>query len=150
MRFTVGVDFPTSDERAYRYLSEPRNRPAWQASLRRVTEVRGHGEPGTTWVDVTAAGIRPRLEVTAAAPYRRWQERGTWRGVCAILTLRFAQTGPTHTRVVATVEVETPALLRPVALALMVVGPPALRSDLARAARLAAGDRGGRHDRGPG
>ena len=138
MRFTVGVDFPMSDEKAYRYLSEPRNRPAWQASLWGVREVRGSGEPGTTWVDVTAAGVRPHLEVTAATPYRMWQERGTWRGVSATLTLRFAQTGPTHTRVVATVDVETPTLLRPVGLALGLVGPPALRSDLARAARLAA------------
>ncbi|MEZ5097856.1 MAG: SRPBCC family protein [Nocardioides sp.] len=56
MPFTVEVVVEASAERAYAYLADPRNRPAWQSSLRRIESLSGEGEAGSTWVDVTAAG----------------------------------------------------------------------------------------------
>ena len=78
---------------AYAFLSDPRNRPAWQSSLRSVT-VPADEEPhvGQRWQETTTVGVRPRMEIVEMDPLRVWTERGWWRGVEATLSLRFAPT----------------------------------------------------------
>jgi uncharacterized protein YndB with AHSA1/START domain len=131
---TVVVDFPVPPDAAYAYLSDPRRRPEWQSSLRRVADVAGAGEVGTTWHDVTSVGAQPAMRVTEADPPRRWAETGSWRGIEADLALDF-QPQVTGTRVVATFEVRAPRLLAPLAVVLGRLAPLGVRSDLRRAAR---------------
>lgn len=131
----VVVEVAAPAEAAYAYLAEPRNRPRWQSSLRRVEDVQGHGEEGSQWYDVTAVGARPLMRVTEASPPGRWAETGTWRGVAADLTLDFLPQGD-HTRLVATFEVRTPGLLAPLGWVLNRLAPLGVRGDLERAARL--------------
>jgi uncharacterized protein YndB with AHSA1/START domain len=134
----VSVDVGAPPESVFRYLADPRNRPAWQSGLRAVEDVRGTGELGTTWTDVLALGPRPRMAVTACEPFRLWAERGTWRGLAMDLTLRFVSTGGGgRTRLEVTVALETPGVLRPLAAGFAVVGPRAVRADLTRAGRQA-------------
>ena len=83
-----------SDSRSttvYAYLSDPARRPEWQWSLRRIEGLRGTGEVGTTWVDVTAVGARPVMEVVEATHGRTWAETGRWHGVTAVLRLEFEE-----------------------------------------------------------
>jgi len=87
----VAFDVPV--EVAFDYLVEPRNRPQWQSSLRRVEQVTGEVGAGQRWVDVTAPGLRPAMETTLAARPTTWTERGVWRQVEAELTLRFRPVG---------------------------------------------------------
>jgi uncharacterized protein YndB with AHSA1/START domain len=130
----VAVDFAVPVDVVFGYLSDPARRPEWQGSLRRIEELRGVGEVGTTWRDVTAVGAWPRMEVTEADPARSWAEVGRWRGVEARLRLGFAAV-PTGTVVTATVDVTTSLPLRPVGWALRRLAPYAVRGDLRRAAR---------------
>jgi hypothetical protein len=90
-RSTLVIDAPPGTVLAY--LADPRNRPAWQPSLRRVVLL-DDGPPrfGQRWVDVTAVGIRPRMRTTALAG-DRWSERGDWRGVSAALGVRVRPAG---------------------------------------------------------
>src|SRR5512141_1500009 len=92
--FTVVLDLPHDPGTLFRFFAEPRNRPLWQSSLRDVTDV-DPGEPraGRRWLDVTKAGVRPRMQLTEVVPYRVITEIGTWRGVEGLLTLRFVKTG---------------------------------------------------------
>lgn len=131
----VAVDFAAPADVVYRYLAHPANRPAWQSSLRRIADLTGDGSPGTTWTDVTAIGARPRMTVTEADPGRAWAETGSWRGIEADLRLELTPT-PTGTRVLATFDLRTPALLAPIGVVLRRLGPLGIRGDLARAARL--------------
>lgn len=80
-------------EVAYDYLSDPRNRPQWQSSLRSVT-VPADEEPhlGQRWQETTSVGVKPRLEIVEMDRPHVWTERGWWRGVDATLSLRFART----------------------------------------------------------
>jgi uncharacterized protein YndB with AHSA1/START domain len=87
------VHFGVPAEVAFDYLVDPRHRPEWQSSLRRVEHVDGDPRVGQAWVDVTGPGLRPAMETTALDRPTRWTERGTWRGVTATLTLRFAPEG---------------------------------------------------------
>ena len=136
--FTLTVAAPP--RRVFDYLSEPRHRPEWQASLRAVElEDDGPTGVGTRWTDRTAGGARPRLgivEMRASGPSGVpgvWSEVGRWRGLCAELTLRF-HPHPRGTRVDGTVEVRgTPW---PARLVLRTLAPPAVRADLRRAARI--------------
>ena len=86
----MNLDVPV--EVAFEYLVDPRNRPQWQSSLRRIENL---SDPtpavGQTWTDVTALGPRPAMETTALVPSRSWTEVGTWRGISAELTLTFAE-----------------------------------------------------------
>ena len=134
----VEVYVDASPDTVHAYLSDPRLRPEWQSSLRRVEDVVGEGRVGTTWTDVTMVGARPRLWVTADEPGRLWAERGEWRGVTAGLRLDL-HPAPTGTRVVATVDLGTPRALAPLGALLRGLAPYAVRSDLRRAARLIAG-----------
>ena len=100
---TVGgtVAFPVPVEVAFDYLVDPANRPQWQSSLKAVTDV-DSGEPrtGLRWRDVTKVGVKPHMELTEVTPFRVLAERGTWRGVVGLLTLKFKRTS-VGTRLVA-------------------------------------------------
>ena len=117
---------------AFDYLVDPRNRPTWQSSLRRVEQVAGDTGVGQTWVDVTAAGVRPAMETTAFDRPRLWTERGSWRRVDAELTLTF-EPSPGGCLVAADASVSGPG---PVGAALTRLAPYAIRADLRRAARI--------------
>ncbi len=130
----VEVGFSAPIGVVFDYLSDPARRPEWQGSLRRIEALRGDGRAGTTWRDVTVAGVRPRMEVTEVEPGRTWAEVGRWRGIVASLRLDFAEV-PTGTVVTATVEVTTSLTHRPVGWVLRVLAPYAVRGDLRGAAR---------------
>jgi uncharacterized protein YndB with AHSA1/START domain len=130
----VAVEFATPVDVVFGYLSDPSRRPEWQGSLRRIESLRGDGDVGTTWRDVTAVGARPRMEVTEVDRATSWAEVGRWRGIEASLRLGFEE-APTGTVVTATVDVETSLLQRPVGWVLRRLAPYAVRSDLRRAAR---------------
>ena len=88
VRFDVPADV------AFDYLVDPHRRPEWQSSLRRVEDVdAGAPRVGQRWVDVTVAGLRPRMETTVLDRPRTWTEVGSWRGIDAVLTLAFAPDG---------------------------------------------------------
>ena len=131
---TVTVDFAAPVADVYAYFVDPERRPEWQSSLRRVADVRGDGGVGTTWLDVTAVGARPRMTTTLAEPGLAWAETGTWRGVEADLRLDFHPLAA-GTRVVATFELRTPRALAPVGAVLRRLAPVGIKSDLERAAR---------------
>ncbi|GAA4819792.1 SRPBCC family protein [Nocardioides caeni] len=132
----VEVVLPVPPAAAFAYLADPRNRPAWQSSLRAVAEVVvPDGDPtavGVTWTDVTAVpGVRPRLRTVVSEPGRRWAEVGELAGFSATLDLAFGPE-PRGTRVVATFTVAgwgVGALLGRLAVV-------AVRSDLRRAGEL--------------
>ena len=129
------VAFDVPAEVAFDYLVDPRNRPQWQSSLRRVEVTETEPRVGQTWVDVTSAGVRPAMETTVLDRPTTWTERGTWRGIQATLTLRFADRGGTCTVTAEAVVTGSgiagllgPALTRAAALA--------VPGDLERAARI--------------
>lgn len=136
MTFTVSVDCDRPPGEVFAWLSDLRNRPRWQASLRGVELA---GEPpyavGTRWIDVTWPGVRPRMEVTAFEPDRHWAERGTWHGLVVDLTLDLLPHGA-GTTMRATASTRAPGWRRPLGRALDLLGPVAARDDLRRAARL--------------
>ncbi|XBB65604.1 SRPBCC family protein [Nocardioides sp. WV_118_6] len=83
----IVVAFPVPRERAFAYLADPRNRPAWQSSLRAVAGVR---DDDSAWTDVTVVpGIRPRMRTTLSEPPYRWVEEGECGPFRARLGLRF-------------------------------------------------------------
>ncbi len=135
-RFRVVADGPAPVEASYAYLSAPASRPAWQSSLRRVEDVHGDGSLGSSWTDVTTAGVRPRMEVVEAEPPRVWTEVGTWRRVRARLRMTFQPHGG-GTRAHCEVEIVLPRWAAPAAWGLRLVAPPAVRADLRKALRQA-------------
>jgi hypothetical protein len=135
----VTVAFQQPVEDVYAYLSDPERRPEWQWSLRRVESVDGDGAVGTTWVDVTAVGARPAMEVVEADRARTWAEIGRWHGVVAELQLDFEQQEGGVTAVRATVHVTARGWRRPASWLLAGLAPYAVRSDLERAARAIGG-----------
>lgn len=139
------VAFAVPVETAYAYLVDPRNRPAWQSSLRRVDDVDGEPRVGQTWTDVTVPGLRPAMRTTVLEPPRggraRWAETGVWRGVAADLELRFDATGPRtcQVRVEFAIRLPGPRLLAgPLGRAASLVSAPPVTADLRRAAALLA------------
>lgn len=123
---------PVPPEVAFDYLVDPHHRPAWQSSLRRVEDVTGEPRVGQTWVDVTAAGVRPRMRTTELDRPDRWTEEGHWRSFRATLTLTFtAVEGGCEIGVAMDVAASGPAGL--LARGLSAVAPRAVRSDLKRA-----------------
>lgn len=90
---------------------------------------------GQTWVDVTAAGVRPAMETVELDRPTRWTERGVWRSIRATLTLDVVPAGD-RCRVDATFVVTGTGLVRPVGPVLTRIAPYAVRSDLRRAARI--------------
>jgi len=83
------VTFSVPREVAFDYLVDPRHRPEWQSSLRRVSAVDGEPRVGQTWVDETKLLLKPRMCTTELVRPSRWSETGTWRSVRADLTLDF-------------------------------------------------------------
>jgi hypothetical protein len=146
LRFSVVVAGQAPPAATYAYLADPRTRPAWQSSLRGIEDLRppadgaDAGRPGavgTTWTDVTVAGVRPRMRVTEAEPERALTEVGRWRSVTAELRMLLEPRG-SGTRVTAEVAIETPGPLAPVGWGLRLLVPVAVRGDLRRAVRLAS------------
>jgi len=136
VRGVVGtVAFAVRREVAFDYLVDPRNRPDWQSSLRRVSSVDGEPRPGQTWVDETRLGMRPRMRTTAFDRPSHWSETGTWRFVRADLTLDFAD-APGGCAVAYQFRIHALGTLGALASRM---SAPAVRADLRRAAsRLAA------------
>jgi hypothetical protein len=127
---------------AYAYLSDPRHRPEWQSSLKRV-ELLDDGAPrrGQRWLDHTAVGLAPEMVITEMETDRVWAETGRWRAIEADLRLGFAPaegTAGAGCRVEVSFEVRGAGLLRPVGWAATGAGLFAVRSDLARAGRILA------------
>jgi hypothetical protein len=119
----------------FAYLSDPTKRPEWQSSLRRVADVRGTGDVGTTWRDVTMVGARPHMEVTHHELDSSWEEVGRWRGIDATLRLGFTPLG-SGTRVHVAFDITTPSrVLGPLVAVLNRLAPGAVRADLQRAVR---------------
>lgn len=134
------IVFPVPCETAYDYLVAPANRAAWQSSLKGVADVMGEdGVVGQSWTDLTAAGVKPRMELSDADRPHRWSERGRWRAFTAVLTLTFTPLPGGRCEVAASMEVRASGLLRPVGLVVDRVAPLAVRDDLKRAARLLGG-----------
>ncbi len=134
----VTVPFPVAPDVAFDYLTDPANRPAWQSSLRAVEDVEGEVGLGQSWVDVTAPGLRPRMRTTAYDRPSRWTETGTYRGITAELTLRFAPSGAG-----CTVQVDTrfraTGAWRAVLPVLLLSAPLVARTDLRAAAKRLGG-----------
>lgn len=137
----VAFDVPV--EVAFDYLVDPRNRPEWQQSLRRVEGVDTAPSVGQTWVDVTRIGVRPSMETTELDRPTRWTERGSWRGVEAVLTLRFS---PSDSGCLVTADacVTGRGIARFLGPVLGRVAAVAVPGDLARAARILSA-RGAEH-----
>lgn len=134
----IQVPFPVPADRAFAYLADPRNRPAWQSSLRAVADVvpvDGDATAvGTTWTDVTVVpGIRPALRTVLAEPGVAWVEEGRCGPFRARLALYFSP-AEAGSLVVAEFAVVGLGAGRLVTLA----SRPAVAGDLRRAARLAA------------
>jgi hypothetical protein len=130
------VRFGVRPEVAFDFLTDPRNRPAWQSSLSSVDDVDGEPRVGQTWTDVTKPGLRPAMETTVLERPRLWAESGTWRLVRADLTLHFVPVGAEVCDVRFRFRIRA---LGPLGAAATAVSVPAVRADLQRAARLLAG-----------
>ncbi|MCD4524161.1 SRPBCC family protein [Nocardioides sp. cx-173] len=131
----MAVHLPVPAEVAFDYLVDPVHRAQWQSSLTRVEEVSGPVAVGQRWVDVTAPGLRPRMETVVLERPHRWTERGTWRSWSAELTLEFAP-APGGCVVEPTMRL---AARGPAALGARALGrlaPHAVRADLRRAGRI--------------
>ncbi len=132
------VEYAVPVEVAYAYLADPRNRPEWQSSLRAV-EMLDEGEPrvGMRWRDLTSARIVPDMVITEMETDVLWAETGTWKGITADLTLRFAPSS-IGTRLDAAFGVRGRGPLRPVGWLATGAGLFAVRSDLRKAGRVLA------------
>jgi len=126
------VPFAVSREVAFDHLVDPRHRPEWQSSLRRVTAIEGQPRVGQTWVDETRLGLKPLMRTTELVRPSRWSESGTWRFVRADLTLVFSD-APGGCTVDYRFRIHA---LGPLGLALSVLARPAVGADLKRAARI--------------
>jgi hypothetical protein len=124
------VHFGVGREVAFDYLVDPRNRPEWQSSLRRVSAVAGEPGLGQTWVDETKPGLKPRMRTTAYDRPGRWSESGTWGSVRADLTLLFHD-APDGCQVEYSFRID---VLGPVGALASVLSRPAVGADLRRAA----------------
>lgn len=127
-------------QQVYDYLADPRNRPQWQASLRRV-EVLDEGPPqvGTRWVDHVYGAPPFHLRITAMEHGELWAETGSSGPFTAHGTLLFEDArrdgvDGTVVRCIARVRGRGPA--RVLGPAAMMVAAALVRNDLRRAARL--------------
>jgi hypothetical protein len=129
----AGVAFEVPAEVAFDYLADPRHRPEWQSSLRRVELLDDEVAVGQLWIDVTMPGMRPRMETTALDRPTSWTEAGRWGGVEAVLTLRFVSTGA-GCLVEPEFSLSGRGAARVALPVLRLLATPAVRSDLRRAA----------------
>ena len=124
----------------FAYLSDPVNRPEWQASLKRV-EVLDPGPPhvGQRWVDHVKVGPRFDLQTTGLDEDRLWAETGTSGPFTAFGTLLFEDAekdGRTGTEVTCIARVRGRGAAVPLAWPATALGALLVRNDLGRAARL--------------
>ena len=133
---TATVRYAVPVRVAFAYLADPRNRPEWQSSLRRV-ELLDEGEPrvGMRWLDHTSVGMTPEMVITELEPDMLWAETGRWRAIEADVTLAFA---PHRGGCSVDVEIDVRGhgLLRPAGWVASSLGLLAVRSDLRRAGRI--------------
>ncbi len=146
-RWDARVFVPAPRDTVFAYLSDPVNRPEWQASLRSV-EVLDPGEPhvGQRWVDHVYGAPPFHLVTTQLEPGRVWAEVGTSGPFTAEGTLLFSDAsrdGVAGTEVVCVARVTASGPARPLALGAMGVAALLVRNDLRRAARI-LDRRGGR------
>lgn len=125
----------------FAYLADPRNRPAWQSSLRAIADLAVGDATSTaadvTWTDVTVVpGVRPRMRTVQSEAPLLWVEEGRCGPARARLALAFSPC-PEGTRVVAEFDVHALGLGRLVT----VLSRPAIGADLRRAARILAATR---------
>jgi uncharacterized protein YndB with AHSA1/START domain len=157
---TFSLTIAAPPREVFDYIVEPRNRPQWQASLRRVEPLDdGRVGVGTAWVDHTAVGAKPHLRIIEfqrpgeAGEVGVWREVGTWHGLRADLAMRFESTerpesawtadrarsaASPGTLITGTVEITGPLWWLPARVVLQTLAPLAVRSDLRRAARILA------------
>jgi hypothetical protein len=129
------VDFAVPVGVAFAYLVDPRNRPEWQSSLRRIEQLScERPQVGQTWIDVTGPGLRPAMETTVLEPSTTWTERGTWSGITAELTLHFVA-APAGCTVAAEAHVRGRGFLRPAGPIITAAAGLAVPGDLKRAAQ---------------
>ena len=128
---TVRFEVPAAV--AFAYLVDPRHRPHWQSSLRRVEHVDGEPRVGQTWTDVTRPGLRPAMETTVLERPRLWAETGSWRFVRADLELGFEPVGDESCDVHFEFRIHARG---PLGRAAAAVSAPAVALDLKRAAGL--------------
>ncbi len=139
------VTFDVPVEVAFDYLVDPRNRPEWQSSLRRVELLDDRVAVGQRWVDVTRVGIRARMSLVEVNRPQMWSEWGEWRDrVRARLTLAFLPVGAHGCVVVPDLVLGVDGALGGLAARLLqLAARSAVRADLRRAARiLSAGTAG--------
>lgn len=130
VHFAVPVDV------AFDYLVDPRTRPEWQSSLRRIEQLSSETpQVGQSWIDVTMPGMRPAMVTTALEPHRTWTEVGTWRGISAQLTLEF-RSEPRGCTVTADVSVSGTGIYRPLGPVITAAGAAAVPTDLKKAAQI--------------
>ena len=134
----MAVRFEVPVETAFDYLVDPRNRPDWQSSLKRVDGVTGEPRVGQSWTDVTTPGLRPAMRTTELDRPHRWTEVGTWRGINATLTLVFTAAGERACDIEATMRLSGRGLYAVPAAVAGLAAPLAVRTDLAGAARALA------------
>jgi uncharacterized protein YndB with AHSA1/START domain len=125
--------------RVFALLSDPRQRPRWQASLSGV-EMIDPGPPrvGMRWRERPGGLARFALAITELEAERRWAERfeGPASGSIA---LAFTPDGPRATRLEVRVAVDLRGPFKLLGPLLAQLLPLAIRADLARAERLLAG-----------
>ena len=98
--FTAKVLLPHPVPVVFAYVTEPAHRAEWQRSLKRVELISaGPTRVGTRWRDITWAGMRPVMEITALEPDRMFAERGEWGRFTSSISLRFEPVGHASTRV---------------------------------------------------
>ncbi len=127
----------TPRDRVFDYVADPRHRPRWQASLRRV-ELLDAGPPrvGLRWVDHLYGGVRFQLAIVAMEPPRLWAESGRIGPVTAYLTV-LVEDAPdgTGTRVQVAPRLTAPGLARPLGWIATAVMNVLVRTDLPRLRR---------------
>lgn len=134
----VRLDARVEAEALFDYLADPTRRPDWQSSLRAVTDLRGTGDVGSSWRDVTVVGVRPALRVTEFERPYTWAESGRWAGLRADLRLDLAGYAAGRTRLTAAFGIAGTGLWALPAAVLQRLAGPAIEADLRRAVRLAA------------
>lgn len=139
-RWDASAFVPAPRQRVYDFFADPRNRPQWQASLRRV-EVLDEGPPrtGVRWVDHVYGAPPFHLRITRMDPGELWAEVGSSGPFTAYGTLLFEddeRDGVAGTRVRCIARVTGHGPTRFLAPFAMVVAALLVRNDLARAARL--------------
>lgn len=137
MTVRLHVDLTPPPEAVRAFLRDPVNRPRWQSSLRRVEDVVGAGQVGTTWTDVTWPGMRPAMRVVEDSP-GRWVESGEWHGWRADLAMDLRPRAA-GTRVDVVADVVPPVRLAWLVRPLERLAAPAIAADLRSVERVLAG-----------